>query len=414
MEHFPCGPKKLVGLFGCETFSQGLLEFFTANAPEPTSNFCMKVFDPERVSARPKKERRSYELYTPAGILPTHWCSKHQDEVFSAIIVVVDWSSSGDRAGFEGGVSTVLDHVRASMRGRSVKLVLALLNGPEVTQLLSSPKTVLGAASTMPFFLPGEDPVSVLRRRFEMEPKTIFVLSCTCFGELADASKKLMRICLEQSALQIREVARLVKKHKNDVSKSTQQFLFTRHRFKAGWYFEMIREHSLAIKQFQQAFAYLQSVPTDQFSRAEICAVSEVICGHMLYNQLWGERDAKAAFGYFREHVRWYRSFCGVEFPGSGPAASSPAVQPRTLSHPLAEEDSALLSSIATASSHFATAGCLLRMYIYFADNLSAGNVHFALSHQQCPGYYYKAAAEIVYLQKKLLLSSEEMYDEVR
>ena len=72
-------------------------------------------------------------------------------------------------------------------------------------------------------------------------------------NELLDEAKRIMRAALEHSALYIRDEAKRVKRHKGEINKTTQPYLAARHRFKIAWFYEMVRDAKMALKNYEQA-----------------------------------------------------------------------------------------------------------------------------------------------------------------
>ena len=90
-------PKKVLGLYGSPTIQAAIAVLLNNNSCEPENQYTMQLVETEYMPSLPRKEPHQYQNYKPDGILKWSWFGKHQERIFSCIIILFDWSPFNDR-----------------------------------------------------------------------------------------------------------------------------------------------------------------------------------------------------------------------------------------------------------------------------------------------------------------------------
>eukprot|EP01065_Artemidia_motanka_P030437 TRINITY_DN36463_c0_g1_i1.p1 TRINITY_DN36463_c0_g1~~TRINITY_DN36463_c0_g1_i1.p1 ORF type:complete len:1210 (+),score=330.84 TRINITY_DN36463_c0_g1_i1:64-3630(+) len=237
----------------------------------------------------PKKEKRSFVGYTPQGILKVDWIRKHQTRVFGCVMVLLDATGgAADRAGLEAAAVQLLESVKARLRGRATKVALVLVT----------------SGTDLPHHDKFEEFASALRRKCDPDG--------VCQLNKQDLRNSAWRIAKDVHKLNLEyysEAIKKVKKMKSDLNKSSQPFLFARHRFKIGFLNEILRADESALKYYQQSYDHIRAVTCDMYSVQEIKYVADVVMFRISVMRLLRGRtkvDVGEAAEKYRQHMGWF------------------------------------------------------------------------------------------------------------
>ena len=184
-----------------------------------------------------KASRSTFEGYRPQSVLKLNWCRKHQRQVFSVVVYLVDWDVIRiyDRAQFEQHLLGLVDIVRHQLRTSiNTRVVLGLTTSKESS----------GDPAPCGSFPSIEEAQNSLRSKLSLDQKSLVVL----YKDGGDAHYigRLYKAVAEHSVRYHREEIARIKKLKGDAARSVMSHvLLARHRFKAAW-------HSLVLDDRQQ------------------------------------------------------------------------------------------------------------------------------------------------------------------
>eukprot|EP00668_Euglena_longa_P016119 GGOE01020328.1.p1 GENE.GGOE01020328.1~~GGOE01020328.1.p1 ORF type:complete len:1194 (-),score=396.51 GGOE01020328.1:239-3778(-) len=399
MSHLTKSPKRVIGLYGCPGIQAPLAALFASHAGELENQVTFQLLDSDQALTCFRKEPHQYAVYRPDGILKTSWFAKHQERVCSCILVLFDWSVYIDRLGLETALAMKLDKVRNLTKARSPRLLLVLLSLPSVLQVVADRGGKLELVGDgvgldicpMPF----AEQVGLMRKRLDLDSRYIIILQGCSQLDLVEVATRTMRIAGDCSTAYILDAARHLKQHKGEVNKAAQPYLCARHRFKEGWYHEMLRDASQALKHYRQAYEHVQAITTAMYPPEEVRAVGEFIHDRIVTILLWWERDIRGALESFSSHIRWFATVVFDASRFAAAAGQAPWVKV------LQATDSLLLNA------------SLASQYERMADSLSSLNGAVAWTTMMSPGHFYHLAAEMLRKHMKHHKRLEQMFQQV-
>ncbi|XP_048507686.1 trafficking protein particle complex subunit 11 isoform X2 [Athalia rosae] len=235
-----------------------------------------------------KPKRNSYEWYMPKGILKRNWMNKYLNDVPSVVVIFydLDWNDlMWNEKKME--CASRVQSLRAAVEGRSTKIAVVLVQhgappAPGSEDLATTERaTALCAACELPakslYILPHGDHLLGYTQRLE-----------TAFYDLA------------QNFYHIE--ARIVKNHRDNLNKTTHQYLFVRHQFKMGFLNELKQDQHTAHKHYQLAYNNLLEIRMVDTNALEIKTVASFI-NYKLCRLMFSQNLPRDAISQFRAHI---------------------------------------------------------------------------------------------------------------
>eukprot|EP00755_Sulcionema_specki_P008504 Sspe_Gene.41116::Locus_19890_Transcript_1_1_Confidence_1.000_Length_3809::g.41116::m.41116/K20308/TRAPPC11; trafficking protein particle complex subunit 11 len=287
-------PSPVLGLLGCGELHPQIMEIMgVAKAQhhnQELHNFHVRSLGSE-ADILPRKDRRGYEGYLPSGILKSGWCRKHQNKVFGCLIVLFNIDAFPDRLAFESDAGTRIEQAKLRLRGRQTRLLVV----------------VVTKHSSPPLYERVEDLTSVLRKKCELESvKNICILN----GDITDSVPRMLQLAIDLSHMYYKHEVQRIKKLKNDFNKAAQPQLYARHRFKVGYFYEVLRQNESALKYYGQCYDLLRTVSPDMCLIPEIKAAADItMYRYSLVRLLYDDACKLApAVKAIQDHMAWYKT----------------------------------------------------------------------------------------------------------
>eukprot|EP00123_Amoebidium_parasiticum_P013280 comp21872_c0_seq1/m.31288 comp21872_c0_seq1/g.31288 ORF comp21872_c0_seq1/g.31288 comp21872_c0_seq1/m.31288 type:complete len:1149 (-) comp21872_c0_seq1:208-3654(-) len=241
----------------------------------------------------PRKGKKDYDHYQPAGILKNNWIYKHL-HVLPAVTVVffeLEWDDPrwDER---QNECSTALSNIRKGVQGRDTKLVVVLI------QQSATPKDEAQTESRAISF----------RRACEVEGKNslfILPLDSTDPKDLRVYILRLEGVFRELAQQYYEDCARRVKSHRTELNANAQHMLLVRHQFKLGFFAEMNGNNTDALKHYNSSYTNLFSIRNRADRAYEVKTVAGFInfkaCKLLFQVNVW------KAIEQFRKHMGHFK-----------------------------------------------------------------------------------------------------------
>lgn len=238
-----------------------------------------------------KPKRNSYEWYIPKGILKRNWMNKYLNEIPALVVVFydLDWTDPMWNEKTMECVSRVRS-LRGVLGERNTKYAIVLIQrhaAPPGTEdvLATERATALYTACDIPakslYILPLGDHLIGYITRLE-----------GAFNDLAQGFYHLEY--------------RNVKGHRDQLNKTTHQYLFVRHQFKMGFFNELKHEHHTAQKHYQQAYNNLLDIRMVDTNSLEIKTVASFL-NYKLCKLMFSLNLPKDAISQFKSHTERFK-----------------------------------------------------------------------------------------------------------
>ncbi|KAK0178490.1 hypothetical protein PV327_007378 [Microctonus hyperodae] len=293
-------PLALIALSGLDTSNtmhRSVWDAFSNNRrPDGAAvQFKLLASNHEFPTAKPK--RNSYEWYIPKGILKRNWMNKYLNEVPSIVVYFydLDW---GDPMWNEKKMecASKIQALRASLEGRNTKIAVVLI------QKIAPPPGSEDAIATQR--------ATALCTACELPAKSLYVLP---HGDhLLGYTSRLETAFYEWAQNFYYHQYRIVKGHRDQLNKSSHQYLFIRHQFKMGFFNELKQDKYTALKHYQHAYNNLLEVRMMDTNTFEIKTVASFI-NYKLCRLMFILNQPRDAISQFRAHTDRFRSRTGPE-----------------------------------------------------------------------------------------------------
>ncbi|CAL9753822.1 unnamed protein product [Musa acuminata subsp. burmannicoides] len=376
MEYYPeelrTPPISLVSVVGCPELHQTISSFLHAEQP-PINTLALPDFSKISVLARKHKD----PLASPqpvAGILKRDWLMKHRTRVAAAVAALfrADYVT-GDPAQWLQ-VCTDLENLKAAVHGRSIRLIVILVQTNESEDV-------------------SEDLKIALRKRAEIDTKYLITFLQNDASELRQSLTRLASIFAELCNTYYREEGRRIRTRIEKRTFNSVE-LNIRYCFKVAVYAEFRRDWAEALRFYEEAYRALREMiatstrlpPVQRL--VEIKAVAEQLHFKISTLLLHGGKVVEA-IAWFNKHIASYRQLVG------------------------------------STKNSFLHWDWLSRQFLVFAELLETSTVaipstlssHFGTSENPLtewevqPAYYYQLAASYLREKRYCLDSSLSMTD---
>ncbi|XP_057773198.1 uncharacterized protein LOC130992543 [Salvia miltiorrhiza] len=298
MEEYPeelrTPPVALTCLVGCPEIHPLITAHLHSQQP-PINAIALPDFS--KISVIPPKKPPRETSEPPSGIIKRDWLSKHRTRI-PAVVAAIFCSRdvSGDPAQWLQ-VCTDLENLKASMRGRNIKLVVLV-----VTQWDNKDDT-------------SEERILALRKRAEVDSKNLISFVLDHEEELQQSLNRLWTVFGELANTYYRDEGRRVRSRLEKKSYTSME-LHVRYCFKVAIYAEFRRDWLEALKLYEDAYHALREMvgtstrmpPIQRL--VEIKAVAEQLHFKMSTLLLHGGKVLEAIL-WFRQHTANYRKLVG-------------------------------------------------------------------------------------------------------
>lgn len=350
-------PQALIGVIGLDTLNNALhkatWDAMCNHRRSDRSPVQFKFFPPTHEFPKPKAKKAAYELHIPKGILKRNWMHKHLTQIPAVIVIFydLDWDDPDWEEKKSECVSRVRS-IRASLEGRNCKICLVLI---QKTAPLPSGEDVLGT-----------ERANTLYQAAELGYKALFILPHTehLLGYTSNLEKAFYDLAVSYYQMEMRSV----KSHRENMNKTTHQYLYVRHQFKLGFFSELKQDLNSAHAYYSEAYSNLLEVRLSDTNEFEVKTVAGYI-DYKVCRVLFCQNKPRDAISHFKAHIEHYK-------------------QKRGHAHLLFQ--------------HFAW---LSKQYNIFAD-LFDEMIHQGLpaAQTQHPGFYYHQAAKYAIQRKEFAL----------
>ncbi|KAL9245710.1 hypothetical protein vseg_019330 [Gypsophila vaccaria] len=304
MEDYPeelrTPPVPLISLVGCSDLHAPISTHLHALQP-PLNSLALPDFSKISVFSRRRRSAAASSADTsaappppPAGFLKKEWLIKHRTRVPAVVAALFSCDHvSGDPAHWLS-LCTHLDHLKATIRTRNIKLVVVIVQ--------TSSEDVLN-----------EDNMIALRKRAEVDSKYILNFS---IKEMKQSLNRLGSVFVELINIYYREEGRRVKT-RVEKRNFTSPELGIRYCFKVAVYAEFRRDWIEALKFYEDAYYALREMvgtstrlPAIQ-RLVEIKTLAEQLHFKISTLLLHGGKIVEAVL-WFRQHCSSYRKLVGA------------------------------------------------------------------------------------------------------
>lgn len=256
-----------------------------------------------------------FEGYKPAGLFKRGWFKKHQELVPSVCIVIVHWKSD-EHSTWKTQESEIVKKILAvkeTRTGKNTKF-MALI----VTKKAPPASEVQIDANT---YQSTEDFIYNIRKGSNMDSKNVILMKETELVDDQSFKVKISKPLRELIVNYYKEQTSMVKKYKSDINKTTQPYLFMRHRLKVAFYYDILMNSGLTsqpsiqklIKYLTQSYSALQNVSPLDFHVEEIKTLGDILNFKLCFIKL---SDKKIDMGVkqFLKHMSWYKTIHEEDF----------------------------------------------------------------------------------------------------
>lgn len=226
------------------------------------------------------------------GLMRTSWFYKVYNDVPSVMILVYDWSKD------QGDIAWNLreDDIKFSiskLREKSREAKLMLLVFLSENDSFNAPHNRI------------ETKISSLKRNTELEPKSIFLITngLNGFGSLV---RKFEKTLFDYSIYFYKELKNMTKGKQRKIPKDDS--LNVRYNFKNGYFTEIIKDASKAVKFYQESYTLLCNIKEggySQYSSTELRDVADLIVLKLLY-WYFKHYNVDSALDLFKRHYNLF------------------------------------------------------------------------------------------------------------
>ncbi|XP_049939900.1 trafficking protein particle complex subunit 11 isoform X1 [Schistocerca serialis cubense] len=294
-------PLALVGLTGLDALNnavhRAIWDAFSNNRRPDRAPVQFKLLSASHEFPPMKPKRNSYDWYIPKGILKRNWMNKHLNELPAVVVVFyeLDWD---DPHWNEKRIecSSRVQSMRVALDGRNTRLAVVLI---QQTVSLPTGEDVLAA-----------ERAAALCTSCELNPKSLFVLPHE--DHLHGYTIRLENAFYDLAQAYYHHEARNVKGHREQLNKTTHQYLFVRHQFKVGFLNELKQDNHTAQKHYSQAYSNLLEVRVVDTNALEVKTVAGFI-NYKLCKIMFQQNLPRDAINQFRKHTELFRSCLGAK-----------------------------------------------------------------------------------------------------
>ncbi|KAL3615865.1 hypothetical protein CASFOL_040159 [Castilleja foliolosa] len=300
MEEYPeelrTPPVALSCVVGCPEV-HGLIAAHLHSQQPPMNTIALPDFS--KISLIPPKKPPRENSETVVGIIKRDWLTKHRTRIPAVVATLFSSSDvSGDPAQWLQ-VCTDLENLKATIRGRNIKLVVVVVSQAGHKDNIS------------------EDRMIALRKRAEVDSKNLIVFVPDDPSELNQSLSRLWTAFADLANAYYRDEGRRIKVRLEKKNLSSLE-LNVRYCFKVAVYAEFRRDWPEALKLYEDAYHALREMvgmstrmpPIQRL--VEIKTIAEQLHFKMSTLLLHGGKVVEAIV-WFRQHTANYRRLEGAQ-----------------------------------------------------------------------------------------------------
>uniref|UniRef100_A0A0C9PXS3 TRAPPC11_0 protein n=1 Tax=Fopius arisanus TaxID=64838 RepID=A0A0C9PXS3_9HYME len=291
-------PLALIGITGLDlsnTTHRSIWDAFQSNRRPDNTSVHFKHLPLSPTFPTPKPKRNSYEWYIPKGILKRNWMPKYLWEIPAVVVCFyeLDWTDPNWTEKKMECASRV-QAIRSSLEGRSTRLAVVLIQ--------KTPPDSEDSVTT--------ERATALCTACELPPKSLYILP---HGDhLQGYTSRLENAFYDLAQSFYHHHHRTVKSHKDQLNKTTHQYLFVRHQFKIAFLNELRQEPAIAVEHYKKAYNTLLDIRMMDTNTFEIKTVGAFI-NYKLCKLQFALNQPKYAISQFRVHTDRFRFRTGPE-----------------------------------------------------------------------------------------------------
>ena len=252
-----------------------------------------------------RREGKSFEKYTPEGILKLAWTTKCRDLSPATLALFFNWAvgpvltpplDTPDWKCKEAVITREIKKFRDQTRGRTLKVVAVVI----------LPQTELSD--------PGlEEKGNLLKRTCELDSKSLFFISDVLLS-MVFHFQRIEKALFENVVNHYKEEIERLKKLKTRAQKEAPGYieLQVRYNFKLGYYSELKLDKDAALAYYKRAYQNLQEMTWKSFIEfEEIRTVSDwtILRLYQVFLSVpYTEERMNEAITYFQRHFKKYRN----------------------------------------------------------------------------------------------------------
>ena len=204
------------------------------------------------------------------GIFRKCWFKKVYDDMPSVMILIYDWSKDSSEIGWNYREEEIRRSIgRLRDRSREAKLMLLIfLNENEIFSSQSNKV---------------ENKISSLRKNTELEPKGIFFVTNGMHG-FSNLSRKFNKTLQDYSLGFYKDMKNITKIKQKRIPKDDP--LNVRYNFKNGYFTEIIKDPTKAVKFYQESYDLLKEIKESKYykySSTEMREVADLVVLKLLH-----------------------------------------------------------------------------------------------------------------------------------
>ncbi|XP_023290786.1 trafficking protein particle complex subunit 11 isoform X2 [Orussus abietinus] len=285
-------PLALIGVMGLDITSnpvhRSIWDAFSNNRRTDGVPVRFKLLNDNHAFPMVKPKRNSYEWYIPKGILKRNWMPKYLHEIPSIVAVFydLDWNDAtwNDK---KIECASRVQSLRAVLDGRSTKIAVVLIQ-----HCAPPPPDAEDVVAT--------ERAAALCGACELPAKMLYALP---HGDhLLGYVSRLESALYELSRSFYYHEYHVVKAHRDQLNKTTHQYLFVRHQFKMGFLNELRQDQHIAYKHYSQAYNHILDIRIVDTNAMEVKTVASFI-NYKLCRLMFKLNRPKDAIGQFRGHT---------------------------------------------------------------------------------------------------------------
>ncbi|XP_015120848.1 trafficking protein particle complex subunit 11 [Diachasma alloeum] len=294
-------PLALIGLTGLDlsnTTHRSIWDAFQSNRRPDNLSVHFKYLPLNHTFPTPKPKRNSYEWYIPKGILKRNWMPKYLSEIPAVVVCFyeLDWTDSNWTEKKMECASRV-QAIRSALDGRSTRTAVVLIQ--------KTPPPTPDAEDNI-----ATERATALCTACELPAKSLYILP---HGDhLQGYTSRLESAFYDLAQNFYHHHHRTVKSHKDQLTKTSHQYLFVRHQFKIAFLNELRQEKLIAVHHYKAAYTNLLEIRMMDTNTFEIKTVGAFI-NYKICKLQFALNQPREAINQFRAHTDRFRSRTGSE-----------------------------------------------------------------------------------------------------
>ncbi|KAK6637936.1 hypothetical protein RUM44_008358 [Polyplax serrata] len=290
-------PSALVGLCGLDiqnnSLHRSIWDVFRTS--HERSSITCKLFGLSHSFPPVKAKRTTYDWHIPKGLFKRNWMKKHLLEIPAVVALLFDlnWEDANAEQ-LKAQCCAYFQGLRTALGNHATKMVIILIQKvaplPDDTKAAEKAKLLCAAC--------------------DIEPKQLYVLPLG--DHLQGYISRLENVLSDLAQNYYHQEIIQVKQHKDQLNKTTQQYLFVRHQFKLGFLSELKQDNHNASKYYNSAYTLLKGVRLSDTNIVEVKLIAGFIIYKVCYLMFKLNRP-RDAISNFKFHIEYYKDKIGAK-----------------------------------------------------------------------------------------------------